>query len=282
MKKKRIFGMPPTIFFMMILLVFIIVYSMLVPLLHPLDLRAVNLADRMLPPSAFGFSDSGYILGTDHLGRDVATRMMYATRNSLWIALTGTIASTLVGITLGGLSGLLGGIIDDIVVFLINIRFSVPPLIIGTVIVAIFGPGDKIILVLICLIYWTNSARQTRAQIIQIKTESYIECSRAIGSSNVRIFFEHILINIASPLIVVGTLSLGSIILFESTMSFLGIGTQPPQTSLGVMISEGRDQLIQNWWLAIIPSVVIVLISLCVSLIGDWLRNSLDPKTKSR
>ena len=259
-----------------------IMFSLFTPLIFPVDLGAIDLKNRLAMPSIFGLSDSGHLLGTDYLGRDFGIRLLYATRTSFILCLIGLAGSSVVGIVLGILSGMCGGIVDDFVTFLISIRQSVPSILIGIIIATIFGSSFGSIILVTILIQWTKPCKQTRTAIRQMKNEAFIECSRAIGASPLRIIREHMLRNIASPLIVTITLSTGSIILYESTLSYLSLGIQPPDTSLGVMVSAGRQQLIGQWWQAIIPISVIVLIVLAVSLYGDYLLKKIDPKLRER
>lgn len=260
----------------------LIVVSLLAPVIWPIDLGKTDLKARLAMPSIFGISDSGHLLGTDYLGRDLAIRLLYATRTSVILCFIGLVTSTLLGIILGVIAGIFGGVCDDIIMFLVNVRHSVPSVLIGIITATIFGSTKFTIVLLTTLIQWTKPCRQARASIMQIKNESYIECSRAIGSSTLRIIWEHVLRNIASPLIVICTLNISSIILFESTLSFLSLGIQPPDTSLGVMVAAGRDQMILQWWQAIIPTAIICLIVMTASLVGDYLRDKLDPKLKKR
>ena len=282
MTKLNKLPVPPYIMFLMLIFVLIMMYAFTVEMHHPINLFETNLLERLKEPSIFGFSDTGYLFGTDYLGRDIYIRLIYATKTSLTIAFSGLVCTAVFGITLGILAALCGGIVDDVVIFLVNIRASLPPLLIGLIVATIFGSGQKMMIVLIALVHWTGFTRQVRGQILQIKHENFIECSQALGASKIRIMFEHILINIASPLIVTATLNLSGIILLESTLSYLGLGIQPPNTSLGVMVNTGRNQLTNSWWLAVIPIIVIVVIIMCVSMIGDWLRDKLDPKLQNR
>lgn len=274
--------MPLSIIILLILTGTLVVASLLVPYIYPIDLGETHLMDRLAMPSIFGISDSGHLLGCDYLGRDLAIRLLYATRTTLILAFTGLACAATLGIVLGVVAGVFGGICDDIIMFLINVRHAVPSVLIGIIAATIFGSTEFTMILLTTFIQWTKFARQARAQILQIKKESYIECSRAIGASTIRIIFEHVLRNIASPLIVTTTLTLSSIILFESTLSYLGLGIQPPNTSLGVMVSAGRDQMILQWWQAILPTALIVLIVMTASLTGDWLRDRLDPKLRGK
>lgn len=280
--KKRKLPVPLYILVLMVILSGIIVYSLIAPYIYRINLSAISLPERMLPPSIFGISDSGHLLGTDYMGRDIFIRIWYATRTSLIITFWGLLASMLLGTTLGIIGGLCGGKVDDLIVFLINVRVSIPAIIIGIVAATIFGAGTTTLVVLIAFIYWTAFARLVRAEILRIKTENYIECSRAIGASTTRILFEHIIINIASPLIVTATLNVSNILLFESSLSYLGLGVVSPETSLGLMVSSGRDQMVSSAWLVMWPIIMIVLIVMSISLIGDWVRDKLDPNLKNR
>ncbi len=280
MKSKKRRGISPLILFLMITFLAIFVFSMLAHVLFPIDLGETHLLARLKAPQ-FIDGSSGYLLGTDSLGRDFAVRLVYATQNSLLISTAGMIIAMAIGLALGVLSGLYGGWLDHAIMFLVDARMSIPFIIIAIVCASVFG-SDKITMALIMgLTGWSTFTRLIRGQILQLKKADFIECSRSIGASRLRILFEHILINISSPLIVDATMRLSSFILLESSLSFLGLGIQPPDVSLGVLVSSGRDYLINNWWLAIAPSTVIVGIVLQVSLIGDWLRDRLDPKLQN-
>lgn len=281
MKKMRT-KMPLSIIILLTLTAALAIVSFLAPYLYPIDLGETSLTERLAMPSIFGISDSGHLLGCDYLGRDLAIRLLYATRTTMILAFTGLSLAALLGITLGVLSGMFGGVLDDIVMFMVNVRHALPAVLIGIIAATIFGSTEFTMIILTMLIQWSPFARQARASIMQIKKESYIECSRAIGSSITRIIFEHVLRNIASPLIVTATQTLSSTILFESTLSFLALGIQPPNTSLGVMVSAGKDIMLLQWWQAIIPTALIVLIVMTAALTGDWLRDRLDPKLRGK
>lgn len=277
---RRRMGIPPMILFLMITFVMIVVYAMLAPVLYPIDLGATKLIARLKSPM-FIDPNSKYLFGTDNLGRDVFIRLIYATRTTIMISFTGMIIATLLGALLGILGGLYGGVIDYITSFITDVRLSIPSTFIGIICACVFGANQGTLILVIGLTGWSSFCRIVRSQIIQLKESKFIECSRAMGAGSIRILFEHILRNIASPLIVQATMSLSSYILLESSLSYLGLGIQPPETSLGVMVSNGRDYMLNNWWLAILPSVVIVILILQISLIGDWLRDKLDPKLQN-
>lgn len=284
MKKNKLlrkrWPVPPLILFLMFSFVAIVVVALLAPVLMPVDLAANDLTTRLLLPT-FKNPTSEHLLGTDYLGRDVAVRLVYATRTTIEISFTGMLFATAVGTALGIVAGLCGGKVDQVISFLTDVRLSVPTTFIGIIFACILGATPLTTVVVMAITGWSSFCRLVRSQIIQLRGAKFIEASRSMGASGVRIVFEHILVNIASPLIVQITMELSGFILLESTLSFLGLGIQPPGTSLGVMVSNGRDYMLTHWWLAIAPSAVIVLLILQISLIGDWLRDKLDPKLKN-
>lgn len=230
MKKRKKLDMPLSIKILLLLTGILVAASFIVPIVHPIDLGDTDLPNRLAKPSIFGLSDSGHLLGCDYLGRDLLIRLLYATRTTFVLAFLGLLSSAVLGTALGVIAGVFGGIWDDIIMFLVNVRHAVPAVLIGIIAATIFGSTEFTMVLLTTLIQWTKFARQARSQILQIRTESYIECSRAIGASPMRIIFEHVLRNIASPLIVTTTMTISSIILFESTLSYLALGIQPPNT----------------------------------------------------
>ncbi len=279
MRKQH--AIPPMILILMISFAAILVYSLLAPVLFPVDLGETDIMNRLKPPAFAEGGDEEYLLGTDSLGRDFFIRLVYGTRNSLVISLSAMAIAVVIGTLLGVLSGLYEGWVDYLISFVVDARLSIPFLILAIVLASVFG-SDKLTMVMIMgFTGWATFARLIRGQIMQLKKQDFIESSRSLGASSVRILFEHVLRNISSILIVEATLRLSSFILLESSLSFLGLGIQPPDTSLGVLVSAGRDYMLTNWWLAIVPSLVIVVIVLDISLVGDWLRDKLDPKLQA-
>lgn len=279
-KMHKTHKISPIILFLFITFFIIFIFSMLAPVLFPTNLAETHLENRLADP-VFINSQSKHLFGTDSLGRDVAIRLIYATRMTLIISFVGMIIATLLGTIMGVLGGMYGGAVDLFVTFLIDVRLSIPITLIGIMCAVVFGANEKTVILIISLTGWSGFSRLIRGQVIQLKEASFIESSKALGASKVRILFEHIIGNIASPLIVQATLNLSSFILLESSLSFLGLGIQPPNTSLGIMVSIGRNFMLNKWWLAIIPSIVIVVIIMQISLIGDWLRDKLDPKLRN-
>ena len=281
MKLRKQRPIPISIIILISLFMVIFIFSMLAPVIFPIDLGATDITSRLKPPSFMKGGIQGHILGTDSLGRDFFIRLVYGTRNSLLIGLTSMVIAAAIGTILGVLSGLYGGILDTVISFIVDARLSIPFLILAIVLSSIFGSDKMTMTLIIGFTGWATFTRLIRGQILQLKNQNFIICSKSIGASNIRMLFEHILPNIGSILIVEATLKLSSFILLESSLSFLGLGIQPPDTSLGVLVSNGRDYLMTNWWLAIIPSIIIVFIVLDISLLGDWVRDKLDPKLKA-
>ncbi len=278
-KKHR--SIPVSILIMILLLFAMVILAILAPVLFPVDLGATNLLQRLKKPT-FLDSSSPFLFGTDELGRDLAVRLVYGMRTSLAISFSGMLIALALGISLGVAGGLFGGKVDAVCMMLVDARLSVPATIIGIICACVLGTSQATLVFVIGITGWSGFARLIRGQILQLKNASFIECSRAIGASPMRILIEHLLPNIASPVIVQATLSMSSFILLESSLSFMGLGIQPPNTSLGVLVSGGRTYMINQWWMAIVPGAAIVLLILQISLIGDWLRDKLDPKLQNK
>ncbi len=278
--KRRKRPIPPLILFLILSFSVIVTAALLAPVIVPADLAENDLTTRLLLP-VFKDPASQHLLGTDYLGRDVAVRLIYATRTTVQISFTGMLFATAAGTALGIVAGLCGGWVDVVISFLTDVRLSIPTTFIGIIFACVMGATPATTVLVMAITGWSSFCRLVRSQIIQLRDAKFIEASRSMGASGLRIVFEHILINIASPLIVQATMELSGFILLESTLSFLGLGIQPPGTSLGVMVSNGRDYMLTHWWLAIAPSAVIVVLILQVSLVGDWLRDKLDPKLKN-
>ena len=273
-------GIPGIILFMIITFLLILVFSIVGCFIFRVDLGETDLMNRLIPPSFLERGRPEYVFGTDSLGRDFAIRLIYATRNTFQISFTAMSISITIGLIFGTLAGFYRGWTDLVISFITDIRLSIPFTVITLVCAAVFGSGKLTMTLIMGFTGWAGFTRLIRGQIIQLRESSFIVASRSIGGSTLRILFEHILINIASPLIVFSTLSLSEFIMLESSMSFIGLGIQPPDVSLGKLVSEGRDHLINNWWLTIFPSIIIIVIVLQIALIGDWLRDKLDPKLK--
>lgn len=257
----------------------LILTALLAPLLAPFDPDATRLIRRLRPPVWLGGPPDSWF-GTDQLGRDLLSRCIYGLRTSLGIALVGTLIGCAVGTSVGLISGYLGRAVDACLMMLVDIQIALPYLLLVLVGIAVLGTDLPVLILLISLHSWENYARLVRGQVLAVRGLPYIEASEALGATTTRILFRHVLPNIASPLLVMLTLNFPAILLLESSLSFLGIGVQPPTASLGRMVGEGRHQMLAAWWLVVAPAVLILLVTLTAQLLGDWLRDRLDVKTE--
>lgn len=271
----RLRSAPPSILLCMLLMLVLALAAVCAPWVAPFDPNRTSVLQRNDPPSWLG-GKSGHLLGTDQLGRDVLSRCIYALRVSVGIALLGVTIGCVIGVVTGILSGLLGGWTDRIVMMVVDFQLSIPFLLIVLVGIAVFGTSMLVLIVLVGTAHWETYARLTRGQVLTVREFQFVEAAVALGATTWRIARRHILPNIASPVIVLVTLNFPSILLLESSLSFLGIGVQPPTASLGRMVGEGRDYMMSAWWLVISPASFIVLVTLCMQLIGDWLRDVID------
>ena len=253
-----------------------IVLAVTADLLPLPDSQDVDLRARLQPPLGWGGSWT-HPLGTDELGRDILSRLVASLRISLLLALIGTVTGALLGTLLGFLGAHFRGFVDDALMVLIDAQASMPFFVIALVAIAIFGTDLSLFVILLCLYGWERYARLARAMALSAQEQGYVEGLRAIGAGPVRIYMRHILPNVASSLIVAATLNFPETILLESALSFLGLGVQPPLTSLGNMLGYGRDYMLSAWWVVLWPAIAIFLSTLSMGLIGDWLRDRLDP-----
>jgi peptide/nickel transport system permease protein len=250
--------------------------ALLADVISPYAYTALDLRNRLSPPVGLGGSWL-HPLGTDELGRDVLARLIYSIRTSLLIAFGATIIGALVGTSLGFLAAHFRGMVEQAVLALVDFSASLPFLILALSVLAFFGNSMVLLVCLLGLHAWERYARIARGLALSAGAQGYAAAVRQLGATPWRIYGRHVLPNIASTLIVSMTLAFPEIILLESGLSFLGLGVQPPETSLGSMVGYGREYLTRAPWILLAPAAVIVLTTLSVSLIGDWLRDRLDP-----
>ncbi|MEN8143469.1 MAG: ABC transporter permease [Gemmatimonadota bacterium] len=247
--------------------------TLLTPLLSPFDPNAIDpAASRLLTPSW------GHPMGTDHLGRDVLSRVLYGGRISLSIGFLSILIAVTLGVVVGAVAGYLGGWIDGVLMRIVDLFLSFPRLILLVTIVAVFPPSVFLIVAILGLTGWMGVARLVRGQVLSLREREYIQAARALGFRGRRILARHILPNVLTPVIVAATLGIGNAILAEAALSFLGLGVAPPTASWGSVINDGKRFMLDGWWITSFPGLAIVLTVVSFNLVGDGLRDALDPR----
>ncbi len=247
------------------------------PWLAPQDPLRQTLRGRLGPPTLEGADARAHLLGTDQLGRDVLSRVIYGSRVSLMVGFSAVTIGGLLGSALGLLSGFAGRRVDAVVMTVADAQLAFPFILLAIGIIAVLGPSFPTLVVVIGLSGWVSYARILRAQVLSLRSREFVEAVHALGGSTLRIIAQHVLPNVLSTIVVIATLELARSIVLEATLSFLGLGIQPPTPSWGGMIQEGREYLDSAWWISTCPGIVLMLTSIVVSRTGDWLRDVLDP-----
>nr|WP_156936578.1 ABC transporter permease [Chelativorans sp. J32] len=263
---------PPGVLLAMFWLLACLSLVIVLPLVSHLDVTAIDLRARLSPPIGFG-GDWAHPLGTDDLGRDVLARLVASLRTSLAIALGAVIISATIGTLIGILAAHLRGWVDQVVVAAVDAQVSVPFIIISLTLTAIFGNNLYLFIFILGMFGWERYTRLARAMTMASRGRGYVLAMSTLGFSWPRIYLRHVLPNIASTLLVTATITFPEVILLETSLSFLGLGIQPPMTSLGNMLGFGRSYLLTGWWIAVAPGLAIFLCALSVSIIGDWARS---------
>ncbi|MGJ8454872.1 nickel transporter permease [Pseudothermotoga sp. U03pept] len=251
-----------------------ILLAIFAPLLSPYDPIKTNLPERLRPPS------KEHLFGTDQFGRDILSRVIYGARIEVWIIFLVTVISGAIGIGVGVTAGYFGGLVDEILMRITDIFLAFPRLILAMALSAMLGRGLTNAILAISLVEWTVIARLARAEAMKIKSQPYIEAIRAVGASNFRILFLHVLPMCLSPVLVQLTLRMGTIILTAAGLGFLGLGAQPPTPEWGAIVSDGRSYLVQQWWISTFPGLFIAVVVLGFNLLGDGIRDILDPRLR--
>lgn len=265
-------------FVFMAIMVFVMVFAQWI---QPYAFDHIDLRSRMAPPLPLEGSSLAHPMGTDKLGRDLFSRLLIGAQTSMLLALLGTVLGAVLGIALGFFAAHRGGLWDEIVSALVDFQAAMPWFIIALAILAFMGNSLVIFVAIMALYGWEGYARITRGLVLTAREQGYALAVRGLGARPGWIYLRHVLPNIAGPLLVQLTINFPSTILFETSLSFLGLGIRPPMTSLGQMLGEGRDYLVNAWWLAVIPGAVIFFTTLSMSILGDWLRARLDPSLET-
>ena len=273
-KMKRMASNNKLAVFSAVLIVVFILLALLAPVLTPYGLEEMDLMARLSPPSA------KHLLGTDELGRDVLTRLLYGARVSLAVGIIPTIVSMVIGAFIGMISGYVGGMVDTVLMRLADVILSFPSLLLAMVIMYTLGDRISSIFIALAVTNWASVARVIRSETLSLREAEYVEAARSMGVKDFTIIVRHVLPNCIPSLIVLFTLNVPSAILSESSLSFLGIGVQLPNSSWGLMVNLGRSYLYDAPWLSLVPSAAIMLVVLAFNFLGDGLRDVLDPHLK--
>lgn len=275
-----------------ILLLVLIIPAIFADFVAPHDPTVGKLSERLRPPFWVGgevvngveLSKPGnweYPLGTDKQGRDILTRIIYGARVSLTVAVIAIFFAGLIGSTTGLVSGYFGGNLDHLLMRTVDIFLAIPGILLALVLAIALGPSFQTVIIVVAVSFWPNYARLVRGETLSIKSQDFINRARVAGASNVRIMTRHVFPNVVNTIIVLATLQVGQVILLEASLSFLGAGLPRPTPAWGLMVAQGRELIVSSWWVAFFPGLAILLAVLSMNLMGDWLRDRLDPKLRN-
>lgn len=270
---RELFRSPLVIFGLVVVLI-VVILAIFAPQLAPYNPSQINFSAVTAPPS------SAHLLGTDDVGRDILSRIIYGSRIDLLVGFLTILGAVLIGLPIGAIAAYRGGWVDEAIMRVTDMFLSFPPLILAMALAAALGPGLIHAMEAMLITWWPWYTRLIRGQVLSIKENTYVEAARALGANDVRVILRHILPNSLSPIIVQGTMDIGNAILTAASLSFIGLGAQPPQPEWGAMITVGRNYIQQYWWMATFPGLAILLTVIGFNLFGDGLRDSLDPRLR--
>ncbi len=263
-----------------IIVVIVVLIAVFAGRLVPYAPEEIDLFNMAQPPAWSEGGSTAHLLGTDILGRDIFSRVLIGSRVSLLVGIFSVMVAGFIGTVMGLLSGYFGGWVDSVVMRITDAFHAIPLTLFAMVILTVTRPGILTLVAVIGITTWPFYARMVRSEVLGLKEKEYVKAARTIGTSGFKIMMKHILPNVIPTFIVVSTLSVASSILIEASLSFLGLGVQPPSVSWGIMLSDGRNYLATNWWMATFPGIAISLTVLGIMLLGNWLRDVLDPKNQ--
>lgn len=259
----------------------LLLLAILANVIAPNDPEVGSLGDRFRPPAWLAGGSDKYLLGTDHLGRDVLSRLIFGARVSVVVGFTAVIVAGLLGTGLGILAGYLGGWVDQVIMRVTDTWLALPALTFAIFLAAIVGPSEMNIVIILAAVYWTRYARVIRGEVLSVKERDFVRLAVVAGCSKWTIMRRHVLPNVVNSAVVLGTLMLGVVIVTEAALSFLGVGVPPPKPAWGLMLADGKKGLMAGyWWLTVFPGSCIMLMVLAANLLGDWLRVKLDPQLR--
>lgn len=263
-------------------IVALLAMALLAPWISPYPPTEQNLIDRLLPPFWVSGGSLEHVLGTDHFGRDILSRVLHGARVSLSVAITAIIVAGGIGTLVGIVAGYFGGFLEMVLMRVVDAFLAVPAVLVAIVLASTLGPSFENVVAVIGLLYWPRYARQVRGETLSIKQSDFVKLARIAGCSAPRILATHILPNLVPSLMVLASLQVGAAIILEATLSFLGVGIPPPHPAWGVIVEDGRGMLATAWWVSLFPGIAIAITVLAFNMTGDWVRDMLDPKLKTR
>jgi peptide/nickel transport system permease protein len=267
----------PTVIAALVIIGILVVAALFAQYIAPYNPNAGQLRDRLMPPFWQEGGSTAHILGTDTLGRDVLSRLIYGARTTLLVCVLAIALAGSVGSLLGIISGYLGGWVDTIIMRVTDLAYSLPMIILALLFAVLFGPSFTNVIIILSLVLWAQYARMARAETLRTRNYDFVALAKVAGCSKARIMARHILPNVSSSLIVLATLQVGTVIIMESALSFLGVGLPITSPSWGIMVSEGRSYVVTAWWLCVIPGLAILFTVLSFNLLGDALNDYLNP-----
>ncbi len=262
-----------------VLMIVLIIPALFADLIAPHDPYKAYLRNRLEPPLFFG-GTTEFILGTDRLGRDILSRVMHGARYALIISLVGIVLGAIVGTALGLIAGYMRGQIEALIMRVVDITFALPSILLALALAAVSGPSFELVIFVVIFVIWGFFARQVRAETLILRELDFVARARVAGASDFRILYKYILPNIVNTIVVLATLQIGVVIVLEATLSFLGIGIPRPVPAWGLLVADGRQLIVSSWWVSFFPGMAILLTVLSVNMLGDSLRDWLDPKLR--
>jgi peptide/nickel transport system permease protein len=258
----------------------LVLCALLAPLLAPHSPLEGALGERLVPPIGMEGAKTNHPLGTDRHGRDTLSRLLYGARISLSVSVVGITITGAIGTFIGLLAGFFGGWVDTVLMRLVDISLSLPGILIAVLLSVVFEPSFTNVIIVVAFLLWPSYARLVRGETLGVKQQEFVALARVAGCSSLTIMFRHIVPNLVPSILVLATLHVGFVIVLEAALSFLGVGIPPPTPSWGVMVADGRGLIEQAWWVSILPGIAILVTVLSLNILGDWVRDRLDPKLR--
>jgi peptide/nickel transport system permease protein len=271
----------PAAVFGSVILAALIIAAIAAPILAPHDPIETSLRLRNVPPFWDTKGSTDYFLGTDPVGRDLLSRIIYGARVSLFVGIVVTLLAAVLGVAVGLLAGYYGGLIDEVLMRIADLFLVFPFILLAVTIIAVLGAGITNLIITLVITGWVQYARLVRGQVLTLKEVQYVDAARVAGAKDARIIGRHILPNLLASVVVLGTLQMAFVLLTEAALSFLGLGVNPSTPTWGTMINEGRNYIYNAWWVITFPGIAILLTVLAINMLGDWLRDVLDPTLRT-